>query len=779
MKIDFRDIDRIIEQEGRERRFVLPILQAIQNKYNYLPEAALRRVCAHTQITPQQIISVASFYTQFRLYEAGEHIIKVCKGTACHVKGSELVYDALSRRLKLKEGEHTDTSGAYTLEKVHCLGCCALAPVVQIDSVTYPHLNSSKAESILSDFEQWSRKKKIRRPAKTVDRPEGEIRITLDSCCVASGSAAVKEAVEKTVAEEGLNVRFKQVSCVGMCGQVPVVEVAPEGKAPHLYARVQAGDIRPILEKHFQPRRLIDRLKVNVFKMIEGIQEESPGSAPERLLLDAKDKQVASFLGHQVPIATEFRGSIDPMDIDEYIRRGGFTALKKCLETKTPAAVVEEVKKSGMRGRGGAGFPTGGKWEMLAAQKKRPKYIICNGDEGDPGAFMDRMLLESYPYRVIEGMLIGAYATGASEGYFYIRAEYPDAAGRIRQALKICLERGWVGENIQGTDFSCRLQVYEGAGAFVCGEETALINSIEGDRGFPRIRPPYPVEEGLWGQPTLVNNTETFAQIPFILQHGAGRFNTIGTASSKGTKVFSLTGKVLQGGLIEVPMGTTIRQIVEDIGGGIPNGRKFKAVQIGGPSGGCLPASLADIPVDYESLREAGAIMGSGGLVVLDDTDCMVDIAQYFLSFTQSESCGKCTFCRIGTKRMADILDRICSGSGKMKDLEELEMLSGWTSKGSLCGLGKTAPKPVSTTLQHFRHEYEEHINGRCPAGKCKSLITYSINEKCIGCTICAQKCPTDAIAFRPHERHEINMELCIRCNNCREVCPYEAVEVQ
>lgn len=779
MKIDYRDIDQIIAQEGSEKRFVIPILQAIQNKYNYLPEEALRRVCEHTQITPQQIVSVASFYSQFRLHEVGKHMIKVCEGTACHVKGSGLVYDALSRKLGLKDEEHTDSTGSYTLEKVHCLGCCALAPVVQVDAVTYPYLNSSKAEKIISDFEQLSREKKRSPKQRPVQRPEGEVRITLDSCCVASGSAAVKAAVEKVVAEERLNIRLKPASCVGMCSQVPVVEIATEGSSPVLYAKVRAEDIRPILEKHFRPTGLIPRLKTSLFRAIASVQESANGNSIERILLDAKDKQVASFLGRQAPIATELRGSITPMDIDEYISRGGFEGLRKCLETMAPAAVVEEVKQSGMRGRGGAGFPTGQKWEMMAAQEKTPKYIICNGDEGDPGAFMDRMLLESYPYRVIEGVLIGAYATGASEGYFYIRAEYPDAAGRIRKALEICRERGLLGERILGSDFNCRLQVYEGAGAFVCGEETALINSIEGDRGFPRIRPPYPVEEGLWGQPTLVNNTETFAQIPYILRHGAGRFNAIGTASSKGAKVFSLTGKVNQGGLIEVPMGTTIREVVEEIGGGIPQGRAFKAVQIGGPSGGCLPASLADIPIDYESLQEAGAIMGSGGLVVLDDSDCMVDIARYFLSFTQSESCGKCTFCRIGTKRMAEILDRICAGEGKMKDLEELELLAGWTSKGSLCGLGKTAPKPVTTTLRHFRHEYEEHIHGKCRAGKCKGLISYSINENCIGCTICAQKCPAEAIAFRPHEKHEINMNLCIRCNNCLEVCPYDAVEVQ
>ena len=779
MKIDLHDIDQILEEKGREKRFVIPILQAIQNKYHYLPEEALRRICEDTQITPEQIMSVASFYTQFRLQEAGEHMIKVCTGTACHVKGAQLVYDALERKLNLEEGKQTDPTGTYTLEKVHCVGCCALAPVVQIDSMTYGHLTSHKAGNILFDFEEYQKRRQNGEKRKIVERPEGEIRITLDSCCVASGSEKVKEAVDKVVEEEKLPVRFKPVSCVNACYQVPMVEIAPDGKEPVIYANVEARDVRPIIEKHFQPKRLIDRLRAKFHQAIATVQGDPFGEIRELPALDPKDKQVQSFFGRQIHIATEYKGNINPIDLEEYISKGGFDAFRKCLESMAPTEVVAEVQNSGMRGRGGGGFPTGVKWERMAAQTATTKYIICNGDEGDPGAFMDRMLLESYPFRVIEGMLIGAYATGATEGYFYIRAEYPDAVKRIRKALEICLSKGLVGERILGTDFSCKLQVYEGAGAFVCGEETALINSIEGDRGFPSIRPPYPVEEGLWGKPTLVNNTETFAQIPFILKNGAEKFNALGTTTSRGTKVFALAGKINQGGLIEVPMGATIRQIVEEIGGGIPNGHQFKAVQIGGPSGGCIPASLADTPIDYESLKEAGAMMGSGGLVVLDDTDCMVDIARYFLAFSQSESCGKCTFCRIGTKRMLEILDKICTGKGKKKDLIELEKLAGWTSKGSLCGLGKTAPNPVTSTLKYFREEYEAHINGHCPTGKCKELIRYEINDQCIGCTICVQKCPTDAIAFRPHEKHSIDVELCIRCDNCREVCPHDAVEVK
>jgi NADH:ubiquinone oxidoreductase subunit F (NADH-binding) len=441
--------------------------------------------------------------------------------------------------------------------------------------------------------------------------------------------------------------------------------------------------------------------------------------------------------------------------------------------------VIAEVKNSGIRGRGGAGFPSGVKWEIVKKQNSDVKYIICNGDEGDPGAFMDRMLLESYPYRVIEGMIIAAYAVGIHEGYFYIRAEYPLAVKRIQEALQVCREKNYLGENILGSGFNLNLQIYQGAGAFVCGEESALIASIEGNRGFPRMRPPFPAESGLWGKPTLVNNTETLAQISYILREGSDDFKGIGTEKSTGTKVFALAGKVARGGLIEVPMGITVKQVIEEIGGGIANGRKFKAVQIGGPSGGCIPAEHGDTPIDFESLSEMGAMMGSGGLVVLDDTDCMVDIARYFLSFTQEESCGKCTFCRVGTKRMLDILDRIVSGKGKKGDIEELEHLASWTQKGSLCGLGRTSPNPVLSTLKYFRDEYEAHINGTCPTGKCTELITYSVNDECIGCTKCVQKCPVDAIPFTPHEKHSINTELCIKCDACRAACPVDAIDVK
>jgi len=776
VKID-PNISELITQTGTGREVVIPLLQAIQKKYNYLPEEVLREVCAKTDITPEQIIGVASFYSQFRMHPVGKHMIRVCVGTACHVKGASLVFDAFHRELGLSGDQDTDASMTYTLEKVSCLGCCTLAPVVQIDGITYGHVATDQAAQILEDFQgQKGRKAGGQKGKKQLTKVEGEIRIGLGSCCVASGSEEIREAVEETIHANGLNVKLKHVGCVGMCHQVPLMEIVPTGKEPVLYTKVNPRDVKQLIENHFDPPSLLKRLSVKTVSLIQSIQDDTGWGSVESYASDIREKHITLFLGRQVPIATEHRGVINPLDISEYESRQGFKALKTCLSGLTPEKVISEVVASRVRGRGGAGFPSGRKWEMVAAQKSAVKYVICNGDEGDPGAFMDRMLLESYPYRVIEGMLIAGYAVGATEGYFYIRAEYPLAVSRITQALAICREAGLTGKNILGSGFNFDIHLYQGAGAFVCGEETALIASIEGKRGFPHLRPPYPAESGLNTEPTLVNNTETLALIPWILRNGAERFSSLGTHTSKGTKVFALAGKVARGGLIEVPMGITIREIVEEIGGGIANGRKFKAIQIGGPSGGCIPESLADTPIDFESMSELGAMMGSGGLVVLDDTDCMVDMARYFLSFTQKESCGKCTFCRIGTRRMLDILNRLCSGQGKEGDLDELENLAGWTQKGSLCGLGKTAPNPILTTLKYFREEYESHLNGHCPTGKCMDLIRYSINDKCIGCTLCAQKCPANAIEFRPHEKHEIDLEKCIKCDTCRLVCPTDAV---
>ena len=777
MEVELKDIDGIVSEFGSGQNAVIPVLQAIQERYNFLPEEALRRVCEISEITPARIVGVASFYSQFRFTPAGKHMIKVCVGTACHVKGAVQVYDAMKRELDLTDNEDTTKSGSYTVEKVNCLGCCTLAPVVQIDQVTYGHVNTTQVASILSDFES----QKVtggKKQYKYADGREvkGEIRIGLGSCCVASGSDEIRDAVKETIDRNGLNVKLKHVGCVGMCHQVPLVEVVPTKGEATLYSKVKAADVEQIVEQHFQSSGFLKRISNRLLQAADTIRDDSRWMGVERYALDVREKHVSSFLGKQVPMATEFRGVINPTDLQEYKDRNGFRGLDKVLKKMTPDEVIEEITESGIRGRGGAGFPTGQKWKLVAASDSKKKYLICNGDEGDPGAFMDRMLLESYPYRIIEGMIAAGYAVGASEGILYIRAEYPLAVSRVQQAIEICREQGYLGKDILGTGLDFELSVYQGAGSFVCGEETALMESIEGKRGFPRIRPPFPAVKGLWGQPTLVNNTETFAQIAYIIKNSAVAFNRIGTEKSRGTKVFALAGKVARGGLIEVPMGMTVREIVEEIGGGVADGRSFKAVQIGGPSGGCVPSWKADTPIDFESLKEVGAMMGSGGLVVLDDRDCMVDIAHYFLTFTQNEACGKCSFGRIGTKRMLEILEKITSGTGTEKDLEKLEELAQWTKKGSLCGLCRTAPNPILSTLEYFRDEYEAHIRGECPAGKCTELIKYEITDDCIGCTLCAQDCPVDAIAFKPHEKHEVDNEKCIECDACRQVCPENAV---
>ncbi len=780
MDVDIRDIDGIVKSVGSEPRHVIPLLQAIQNRYNFLPEEALRRVCDTTGVTPGQIVGVASFYSQFRFKPAGEHMIKVCVGTACHVKGAVQVYDSMKRELGLEGNQDTTPSGKYTIEKVNCLGCCTLAPVVQIDQVTYGHATTSNVDKLLADFEQQRKRSGSRKFRHAEGREiKGEIRIGLGSCCQASGSDEIRDAVRDTIDRQGLQVRLKHVGCVGMCHQVPLVEVVPAQGETVLYSKVQAADVGQIVEQHFKPEGFFRRLSSRMLHTLESVRDDSHWDGVDRYSLDVREKHVSSFLGKQVPIATEFRGIINPIDMEEYLERGGFRGLERVLKKMEPREVVREITESGIRGRGGAGFPTGKKWEMVASSKEKTKYIICNGDEGDPGAFMDRMLLESYPFRILEGIIAAGYAVGASEGILYIRAEYPLAVQRILEAIDIMREQGYIGKNILDSGFDFDLSVYQGAGAFVCGEETALMESIEGRRGFPRIRPPYPAVSGLWGKPTLVNNTETFAQIAYILKNRSGAFNRIGTEHSRGTKVFALAGKVLRGGLIEVPMGISIREVVEEIGGGVAPGRTFKAVQIGGPSGGCVPSWKAGTPIDFESLNEVGAMMGSGGMVVLDDTDCMVDIARYFLTFTQNEACGKCSFGRIGTKRMLEILVKLTEGRGTADDLAKLEDLAGWTKKGSLCGLCRTAPNPILSTLAYFREEYEAHIRGECPAGKCEALIRYEITDDCIGCTLCAQECPVDAIPFMPHEKHEIDTEACIRCDGCRQVCPEDAVVVR
>jgi NADH-quinone oxidoreductase subunit F len=809
-EVKLADVDAIVRAHGVEAEAAIPILQDIQNRYHYLPVEALRRVCSTTRIAPAQLAGVATFYMFFRHRPAGKHRMCVCHGTACHVKGSPLVQEAIERLLKIPAGDDTDAERAFTVEKVACVGCCTLAPVVVIDSSTYGHLTPAQVGDMVKDFLSSSGGGPggSDRPVRTRKDlpPIAEVRVGIGSCCIASGSMKVRQSLEARLQEDGVPVSIRPVGCVGMCHRTPLVEIvygdgvdtsrvasalAEVHAEPNaavtvddagavrsvVYAKVSPEEVDRIVRRHFPSPTFLGRVRSRFDAALDRLLTED-GDSLSRHELHVRDRTVSDFLGRQVHLATEACGSVDPLDLEAYLAEGGFSALRKTVVETGAAATIEAIKKAGLRGRGGAGFPTGTKWEIARSHAGDVKYMICNGDEGDPGAFMDRMILESYPYRVLEGMAIAAFCIGAHEGYLYIRAEYPLAVKRIREAIANLEAKGLLGPNMLDGRWPLTLKVKEGAGAFVCGEETALIASIEGERGMPRFRPPYPAEKGLWGKPTCVNNVETLALVAWIVRNGADAFAAYGTAKSKGTKVFALTGKVARGGLIEVPMGITIRQIVDEIGGGVGEDRTFKAVQIGGPSGGCIPASMADTPVDYEALAAIGAIMGSGGLVVLDNSDCMVDIARYFLKFTQDQSCGKCTFCRIGTRRMLDILDRLCTGKGKADDIAELETLCVQIKRGSLCQLGGTAPNPVLTTIKYFREEYEAHVKGRCPAGKCTALVKYVVDDSCIGCTRCAQECPVKAIPFTPYRKHEIDMNLCTRCDICRKCCPVDSIKI-
>ncbi len=586
--------------------------------------------------------------------------------------------------------------------------------------------------------------------------------------CTSSHSGELIEALEANIKEKGLEEEIKVVrtGCFGLCALGPIMIVYPEGC---FYSEVKVDDIPEIVEEHLLKGRIVKRL---LYK--ETVEAEN-----------VKPLSETNFYKKQHRVALRNCGVIDPENIEEYIAYDGYAALAKALTEMTPEDVIKTVIDSGLRGRGGGGFPTGRKWSFTAANKADQKYVVCNADEGDPGAFMDRSVLEGDPHCLVEAMTICGYATGATEGYVYVRAEYPIAVQRLQKAIDDARAYGLLGKNIFGSGFDFNLFIRLGAGAFVCGEETALMTSIEGNRGEPRPRPPYPAVKGLFGKPTTENNVETFANIPQIILKGAEFFNTMGTETSKGTKVFALGGKINNTGLVEVPMGTTLREIIEDIGGGIPNGKKFKAAQTGGPSGGCLPADLLDIKIDYDNLVAKGAMMGSGGLIVMDEDDCMVDIAKFFLKFTVDESCGKCTPCRVGTRRLLEILEKITSGKGTMEDLERMEYLCNYIKENSLCGLGQTAPNPVLSTYQRFRDEYIAHVvDKKCPAGVCKDLVTYSIDkDKCIGCGVCARNCPVDAITrteyIAPGHKlasFSIDTDKCVKCGVCVGNCKFKAV---
>ena len=627
------------------------------------------------------------------------------------------------------------------------------------DGLIYRKEKSMKTLEEIHQIREQKRKELDLRVNIKADTREKHILVCRGTGCTSSKSPEIIENFRKIIEEKGIqNVRVIQTGCFGLCAKGPIVIIRPEDT---FYAMVTPDDCREIIEKHIEKGEIVERL----------LCKDVDNTMVNRL-------DELNFYKKQKRIALKNCGIIDPEQIDEYIAFDGYKALEQVLTSMSPDEVINEVTESGLRGRGGAGFPTGKKWLFTKQAEGDQKYVVCNADEGDPGAFMDRSILEGDPHSVLEAMEIAGYSVGADKGYIYVRAEYPIAVQRLQVAIDQAREYGLLGKNIFGTDFSFDIEIRLGAGAFVCGEETALLESIEGRRGQPRVKPPYPANSGLWGKPTLINNVETYANITRIILNGAKWYASIGTEKSKGTKVFALGGNVNNIGLVEVPMGTTLREIVFDIGGGIPNGREFKAAQTGGPSGGCIPKEHLDTPIDYESLSSIGSMMGSGGLIVMDDSKCMVNIAKFYLDFTVSESCGKCTPCRIGTKRMLEILDRMCEGKADEDDLYKLEKLALNIKKSAICGLGQTAPNPVLSTLKYFRDEYMEHIKyKKCRAGQCKALANIEIDpEKCKGCGICKRNCPVNAITGEPRQPHKIDPDVCIKCGTCVDKCPFKAI---
>jgi NADH-quinone oxidoreductase subunit F len=810
-QVDLSQVDTILERYPLDESSLVMVLQDVQSTFNFLPCEALERVAHRLAVPRSRVFSVATFYKVFSLEPQGRTVIQVCKGTACHVRGAQLVEDELCRQLGVAVGETTEDQG-FTIRTVNCVGACAMAPVVIVGDTYHGEVPPARVGRMLKRAERQDAPARERKttqppivcparfdsPAELVARGDElaarrealatEVLVCGGPGCLAAGAREVHARLAEAAKSRGLDLEPKLercserrgllalTGCQGLCQQGPLVQIhAPGALSDVLYTGVKPAHAEAI---------------------VEALQE---GRVLEERLGEARGRDGHPFYRSQDLRALATCGRVDPESLDDYLAVGGFRALARALTESSPPGtpetsppwqrgdgsanwVLDAVKRSGVRGRGGAGFHTARKWQTAlraAADQGKPPYVLCNGDEGDPGAFMDRAIMEGAPYQVIEGMVLGAFALGAREGYIYVRAEYPLAVERLQLAIETCRAAGLLGEGILGRrGFDYDLRISRGGGAFVCGESTALMRSIEGKVGEPRAKYVRSAERGLRDSPTVLQNVETWALIPGIVRNGPESFAAVGTERSRGTKAFSLTGQVQRTGLVEVPMGTTLRELIFDIGGGVPPGRRFKAVQTGGPSGGCLPESQLDLPVDFDALTEAGSMMGSGGMIVMDDRTCMVDVARYFVDFLLEESCGKCTACRLGLPQLSHLLDRVVRGQGTAADLAAIEDVCATMTVSSLCGLGKSAPNPVLSTLKYFRHEYEAHLEGRCPAGVCRELIRYTISDACTGCLLCIKPCPTQAITGEKKELHVIDQDLCTRCGICRSICEYDAVDV-
>jgi NADH-quinone oxidoreductase subunit F len=783
-------IEEVLERYPRDPSNLIMVLQDIQGELNYIPKEAIDLVAQALHVPRSQIYSVASFYKALSLEPRGKHMIDVCLGTACHVRGAKILVNHLSYELGIKPGE-TTSDKEITLNTVNCVGACAMGPVAIIDREYHGEMTpvklskkvkqccsgegvctGSATDSLVGSKDEKPFRKinsagdletireELRRE-NPVEQPA--VLVCAGTGCMANGSLKVAAALEQELqaagADVGVELMVKKTGCHGLCEKGPLVAFHPSGI---FYTKVKVKDAAEIVEK-----TVINNEVLPKFLYREPDSEET-----------FQNRERIPFYANQHHNVLRNIGKIDPEDICDYIVHGGYGASAKALQGMTAGEVLDQVERSGLRGCGGGGFPTGRKWRSCINAPGEERYIICNADEGDPGAFMDCSILEGNPHAVIEGMLIGAYAIGAKEGFIYVRNEYPMAVARFTHALMEARQFGLLGEDILGSGYSFDISISRGGGSFVCGESSALMQSVAGKIGEPRAKYIRSTERGLYDKPTVLNNVETFANIPLIIENGADWFASIGTDRSKGTKAFTLAGKVNNTGLIEVPMGTTLRTIVFDIGGGIRNGRRFKAVQTGGPSGGCLPEDKLHLPVDFDSLTKEGSMMGSGGMIVMDDATCMVDVARYFTTFLTEESCGKCAACRLGLGQMKEILDRICAGKGRSEDIPWMERLFTMLDDGSLCGLGKSAANPVRSTLKFFREEYEAHIQTKkCPAGVCSELITYYIDEdKCTGCLLCKKACPQEAISGAKKKPHVLNEEKCDRCGICVATCKFDAI---